>query len=117
MPHPIPIASCDFCDSVINGTRYKCKDCPDFDLCERCIALADTQHPGHTFEVSRTHRTRCTAPHPPTPVTENSTNYHAGVRCDGCDKWIYGVRYKVNHFSFTLCWYNGMNWNEMKNAI
>lgn len=22
------LATCDFCDSLINGTRHKCKDCP-----------------------------------------------------------------------------------------
>src|SRR5439155_25931503 len=30
-------AICDFCESVILGTRHKCINCPDFDLCNNCI--------------------------------------------------------------------------------
>ncbi|RUS28498.1 hypothetical protein BC938DRAFT_481816 [Jimgerdemannia flammicorona] len=42
-------AQCDFCESIIKGMRHKCINCPDFDLCDSCIALAATQHPDHTF--------------------------------------------------------------------
>ncbi|CAJ0625646.1 5385_t:CDS:10 [Entrophospora sp. SA101] len=42
-------AVCDFCESQIYGTRHKCINCPDFDLCNGCISLAPTQHPNHTF--------------------------------------------------------------------
>jgi hypothetical protein len=42
-------AICDYCESVIFGTRHKCINCPDFDLCNHCIELAPTQHPNHTF--------------------------------------------------------------------
>jgi hypothetical protein len=33
---PLHPARCDSCQIQIRGFRYKCKDCPDYDLCEVC---------------------------------------------------------------------------------
>ncbi|KAL1921063.1 uncharacterized protein VTP21DRAFT_11698 [Calcarisporiella thermophila] len=44
-------STCDFCESFITQVRYKCAECPDFDLCARCYPLAETQHPEHQFVV------------------------------------------------------------------
>ncbi|KAG6919025.1 hypothetical protein DXG01_009735 [Tephrocybe rancida] len=46
-PSPHHFARCDACSKFIEGVRYKCmhRDCPDFDLCERCEALPIPQHP------------------------------------------------------------------------
>ncbi|KAJ2959011.1 hypothetical protein NQZ79_g5478 [Umbelopsis isabellina] len=97
-------ATCDFCDSLISGTRHKCKDCPDFDLCEQCIVLADSQHPGHTFEVFQRGCRRSSQYQRPPVASEHDTCHHSGVRCDGCEKWIYGVRYKCgNCADFDFC--------------
>ncbi|KAM3586007.1 hypothetical protein VKS41_002538 [Umbelopsis sp. WA50703] len=99
------LATCDFCDSLITGTRHKCKDCPDFDLCEQCIVLADSQHPGHNFEVFQRGGCRRSSQYQRPPVAnEHDTSHHSGVRCDGCEKWIYGVRYKCgNCADFDFC--------------
>jgi hypothetical protein len=32
-----PCIICDHCNEYIYGTRYKCSNCPDFDLCGRCF--------------------------------------------------------------------------------
>jgi len=40
------LAQCNNCSDMIEGVRYKCPVCPDFDFCETC---EDTvQHP-HAF--------------------------------------------------------------------
>ncbi|KAF9015670.1 hypothetical protein BDQ17DRAFT_1418717 [Cyathus striatus] len=44
--HP---ATCNLCDSRIQGDRYKCLECPDFDACAACYSITDDQHPHHAF--------------------------------------------------------------------
>jgi len=42
-------AQCDVCRERIRGTRWRCKGCPDYDLCNKCYALEPRPHPQHTF--------------------------------------------------------------------
>ncbi|CAE6527105.1 unnamed protein product [Rhizoctonia solani] len=35
-PKKTPSYRCDACQNIIGGTRHKCMNCPDFDLCEAC---------------------------------------------------------------------------------
>jgi len=89
-------AICDFCESVILGTRHKCINCPDFDLCSNCVALAPTQHPTHTFmQIQRPGE-------PEIKILDSA--HHLGIKCDHCNKQITGLRYKCGNCSdFDLC--------------
>ncbi|ORZ39688.1 hypothetical protein BCR44DRAFT_1213810 [Catenaria anguillulae PL171] len=40
-------AICDFCERIIIGSRHRCTDCRDFDLCDTCLA-----HGGKHFNGS-----------------------------------------------------------------
>jgi len=90
-------ATCDLCSSAIIGDRFKCFDCPDFDVCSSCYAIVPAQHPGHGFA-----RLRDTSDLklPSTPLSVHRAS------CNGCGKVIRGTRYKCMHASckdFDLC--------------
>ncbi|XP_011158726.2 sequestosome-1 isoform X2 [Solenopsis invicta] len=40
-----PGVVCDVCDKDIHGFRFKCMECPDYDLCNDCMSLGN--HPEH----------------------------------------------------------------------
>lgn len=46
-------ATCDRCSKDIEGIRYKCQQCPDFDYCTDCVSFASGIHPGHDFTTMR----------------------------------------------------------------
>ena len=48
-PQPARTAFCDRCMKPIDGIRYKCQQCPDFDYCLNCVIRASSIHPGHEF--------------------------------------------------------------------
>jgi hypothetical protein len=41
---PLHPAHCDICDSAIRGIRFKCLDCPDYDMCSNCILNNRSKH-------------------------------------------------------------------------
>lgn len=90
--------TCDGCLTGIRGTRYKCEQCNDYDLCGTCLPLlhTDALHPGsHTFKAmvhpgleerikfGGTTSSRAPHQHSRHPAT-----------CDCCSEVIVGVRWK-----------------------
>ncbi|KAJ2770225.1 hypothetical protein IWQ57_002757, partial [Coemansia nantahalensis] len=72
MPAPVPTAEattstcastkpahvgvmCDECGADVIGVRYKCGNCPDYDLCEKCVPTAE-HHKDHMFVMVRERR-------------------------------------------------------------
>ncbi|OJT04449.1 Protein NBR1 -like protein [Trametes pubescens] len=91
-------AMCNLCDSRIRGDRFKCLECPDYDMCQLCYKIANDQHPNHGFvKVSEPAilmlRDRASDPAHP-------------ASCNVCSRRIVGVRYKCMHETcpdFDLC--------------
>jgi next-to-BRCA1 protein 1 len=44
-----PGVVCDGCGNGISGIRYKCNNCPDFDLCQTCEAKGGVHDASHVF--------------------------------------------------------------------
>ncbi|GAA5866567.1 hypothetical protein JCM3774_004016 [Rhodotorula dairenensis] len=88
-------ATCNLCDKTIFGARYKCLECPDFDLDAECFATNVRElHPGHKFV--RLQSPRDYVPNVAPPASAPARHRH--VRCDGCQREpIVGVRYRCMH--------------------
>ncbi|KAF3479899.1 ZZ type zinc finger domain-containing protein [Arthroderma uncinatum] len=85
-------AICDVCDCIIIGTRHKCLDCPNWDVCSKCVGDVEYTHPSHRFAALSAPLPRPRMVHP---------EVHTGVYCDGalCQskmgrEYVAGVRYK-----------------------
>ncbi|KIK99466.1 hypothetical protein PAXRUDRAFT_822705 [Paxillus rubicundulus Ve08.2h10] len=102
-PREAPVrhsATCNLCDSVIFGERFKCVSCPDFDTCSSCFRITSEQHPNHGFvRVSK----------PEDLMMRYSLAHHQATHlaiCNSCRQTICSVRYKCMHPScpdFDLC--------------
>jgi next-to-BRCA1 protein 1 len=88
-----PTRTCNCCVKILPEREFvTCVACEDYDLCLQChINNKHGHHPGHAFK-------------PATPETvlpsladflcNSGRNVRHSAVCDGCDKFIYGVRHK-----------------------
>ncbi|KAI0756244.1 hypothetical protein C8Q80DRAFT_1127522 [Daedaleopsis nitida] len=91
-------ATCNMCDSRIRGDRFKCLNCPDYDVCQLCYKITSEQHPDHGFvKVSE----------PATLMVRDSANDPVHfASCNACGQRIKGIRYKCMYetcHDFDLC--------------
>lgn len=88
-----PTRTCNCCVKVLPENEFvTCVSCEDYDLCLHChVSNRHGHHPGHVFKAA-------TAETALPPLADFLCNSGRNVRhsavCDGCDKFIYGVRHK-----------------------
>ncbi|KIJ54281.1 hypothetical protein M422DRAFT_25208 [Sphaerobolus stellatus SS14] len=91
-----PHIVCDGCRKPVAGNRFKCLNCPDFDLCDNCIGSASTGHSAnhHFLKLETPSKIRFHTTHVPTQdANPNIVSFH-NARCNLCDSRIAGARYK-----------------------
>ncbi|KAI8867489.1 hypothetical protein GQ42DRAFT_126666, partial [Ramicandelaber brevisporus] len=92
--YPAPIApelkySCDKCSAVINGERWHCKTCVDYDLCQTCGLSGGHGHSHSAFLIFGTSSRPSSASSKPA-----ATSAVHQAWCDSCSVQISGARHK-----------------------
>jgi next-to-BRCA1 protein 1 len=88
-----PTRTCNCCVKVLPEMEFvTCVSCDDYDLCVPChINNKHGHHPAHTFKAA----TKDTVlPTLADFLCNSGRNVRHSAVCDGCDKFIYGVRHK-----------------------
>ncbi|KAF2825004.1 hypothetical protein CC86DRAFT_371470 [Ophiobolus disseminans] len=88
-----PTRTCNCCVKSLPEKEFvTCLSCDDYDLCMDChISNKHGHHPGHAFRAAN--------PDTALPtladfLCNSGRNVRHSAVCDGCDKFIYGVRHK-----------------------
>ena len=95
---------CDGCEKAIVGTRHKCLDCSNFDLCSECLSNPqirrghNAKHGFFPIEVPGDHTLFEGV------QSDRKGVEHFGITCDGCHTRVHGVRHKCMECEdFDLC--------------
>jgi next-to-BRCA1 protein 1 len=88
-----PTRTCNCCVNILSEKFFvTCTSCEDYDLCLDChVSNKHGHHPGHAFQAATSETALPALAH--ALCTPGRNARHSAV-CDGCDKFIYGVRHK-----------------------
>ncbi|KAF2850061.1 hypothetical protein T440DRAFT_113324 [Plenodomus tracheiphilus IPT5] len=88
-----PTRTCNCCVKVLPEREFvTCDACDDYDLCLEChIGNKHGHHPGHVFKAATADTVLPTVAD---YLCNSGRNVRHAAVCDGCDKFIYGVRHK-----------------------
>ena len=88
--------SCDGCKvKPIRGNRYKCKECPDFDFCEKCYEKEKEKH-GHEFKKIEKPSNTKRMGHKKKDYCSRGIS-HKDIRCENCGlEPLTGWRFKCS---------------------
>lgn len=88
-----PTRTCNCCVKSLPENEFvTCLACDDYDLCMDChISNKHGHHPGHAFKAATSD---AALPTLADFLCNAGRNVRHSAVCDGCDKFIYGVRHK-----------------------
>jgi next-to-BRCA1 protein 1 len=88
-----PTRTCNCCVKSLPEKEFvTCLSCEDYDLCMDChISNKHGHHPGHAFTAATSD---AALPTLADFLCNSGRNVRHSAVCDGCDKFIYGVRHK-----------------------
>ncbi|KAF2865292.1 hypothetical protein BDV95DRAFT_612872 [Massariosphaeria phaeospora] len=88
-----PTRTCNSCVKVLPEKEFvTCIACEDYDLCLEChVSNKHGHHPGHAFKAATP---ETVLPALADFLCNTGRNVRHSAVCDGCEKFIYGVRHK-----------------------
>ncbi|KAJ4362040.1 hypothetical protein N0V83_010982 [Neocucurbitaria cava] len=88
-----PTRTCNCCVKILPEKEFvTCVSCDDYDLCLEChVSNKHGHHPAHVFKAATA---ETVLPTLADFLCNSGRNVRHSAVCDGCDKFIYGVRHK-----------------------